>query len=370
LGRAARDAGHDVLFATHESFHPNLLAFGLPTAPAGMRPIDAFEVANGGPVDRKNLARRKQLAPDVFGDVLPRRFATDLAPLLDDWRPQLVVHEAGNFGGFFAAKRAGIPGLCHGFNRIVPREVDARTLDRVAAYAEEVGVPFEGRFVCGGGDPYLDIFPTSLQGKEFLGTTDRMTMRPVPVNEPAPFPGWVLERDRTRPFVYVTMGTAFGVIDVLQKAIGGLAMLDVDALVAAGPTIDIASLGGLPDNVRVEAWVPQADLMPYVDCVVQHGGSGTTLAALAAGLPQLLLPQGADQFTNAEALITAGAGDQLLAGELSAAAVATKVRALLTGGVARAAARELAAEIAAMPSPQAIVARLPELARELQGAAK
>jgi UDP:flavonoid glycosyltransferase YjiC (YdhE family) len=147
-------------------------------------------------------------------------------------------------------------------------------------------------------------------------------------------------------------------------------MLDVDALVASGPTIDTASLGGLPDNVKVAAWVPQADLMPYVDCVVQHGGSGTTLATLAAGLPQLVLPQGADQFTNAEALITSGAGDRLLASELSAEAVAMKVRTLLTGGAARAAARALAAEIAAMPSPKDIVARLPELTRELQGAAK
>ncbi len=111
LGIASRDAGHEVLFATDVSFHPQLEAFGLATATAGMRIIDAFAVANGAAFDHQNLPLRRQLAPDVFGTVLPRTFATTLAPLLEDWRPDLVVHEAGNLGAFVAATRAGIPGL-------------------------------------------------------------------------------------------------------------------------------------------------------------------------------------------------------------------------------------------------------------------
>jgi len=33
----------------------------------------------------------------------------------------------------------------------------------------------------------------------------------------------------------------------------------------------------LPDNVVLHTWVPQADLLPHVDVVVHHGGSGTIL---------------------------------------------------------------------------------------------
>jgi UDP:flavonoid glycosyltransferase YjiC (YdhE family) len=362
LGIAARDAGHDVVFATDASFHPTLHAFGLATASAGMRIIDAFAVVNGGPVDRQNLIRRRELAPDVFGTVLPRTLAKDLEPLLADWRPDLVLHESGSLGAFFAAKRAGIPGLCHGINGVVARDTDVLTRERVAAFADEIEVPYCGTFLCGGGDPYLDIYPASLQGQEFLETTDRIPLRPVPVNEPAQLPDWVVARDRSRPLVYLTLGTAFGRVEVLRQAISGLTTLNVDVLVAAGPTVDVAALGGVPDHVMVEAWVPQADLLPYVDVVVQHGGSGTTLATLAAGKPQLFLPQGADQFSNADAVTTAGAGDQLLASELSAEAVASKVRTLLTEGTAAAAARTLAAEIAAMPSPADTVTRLPAFA--------
>jgi hypothetical protein len=48
-----------------------------------------------------------------------------------------------------------------------------------------------------------------------------------------------------------------------------------------------------------------------VDLIVHHGGTGTVLSALEVGLPQLLLPQGADQFLNAEILAAAGAARAL-----------------------------------------------------------
>jgi UDP:flavonoid glycosyltransferase YjiC (YdhE family) len=103
--------------------------------------------------------------------------------------------------------------------------------------------------------------------------------------------------------------------------------------------------------------------LPHVDVVVHHGGSGTTLGALTVGAPQLLLPQGADQFANADAVTAAGAGLRLLPGELSAEAIADHVRKLLSRqGNHRDAARLIAGEIARMPSPDEVARRLPEYA--------
>lgn len=115
-----------------------------------------------------------------------------------------------------------------------------------------------------------------------------------------------------------------------------------------------------PGNVTLHAWVPQADVVAHADVVVHHGGSGTTLGALAGGVPQLVLPQGADQFANAEALCAAGAALRLLPGELSADAVTEQVRKLPAH---RAAARAIAAEIAAMPSPDEVARELPKYAK-------
>lgn len=68
-----------------------------------------------------------------------------------------------------------------------------------------------------------------------------------------------------------------------------------------------AALGELPPTVHVEKWLPLAPLLPRCDAVLCHAGTGTTLAALAAGLPLVLVPQGADQFDNARACERAGA---------------------------------------------------------------
>jgi UDP:flavonoid glycosyltransferase YjiC (YdhE family) len=94
-----------------------------------------------------------------------------------------------------------------------------------------------------------------------------------------------------------------------------------------------------------------------------HGGSGTTLGALTVGAPQLILPQGADQFANAEALSTAGAALRLLPDELSADAIAEHTGQLLPHhghSGHRDAARAIAEEIARMPAPDEVARQLPE----------
>ena len=90
-----------------------------------------------------------------------------------------------------------------------------------------------------------------------------------------------------------------------------IAAFDVDVLVTVGPEGEPAALGEVPDNVYVERFVAQSAVLPLVDLIVHHGGTGTVLSALEVGLPQLLLPQGADQFVNAEILTSAGAARAL-----------------------------------------------------------
>jgi UDP:flavonoid glycosyltransferase YjiC (YdhE family) len=61
-------------------------------------------------------------------------------------------------------------------------------------------------------------------------------------------------------------------------------------------------------NVHVETWVAQEDVFAEASIVICHGGSGTTLGALAAGVPLIVLPMFADQPTNAALVQQAGAG--------------------------------------------------------------
>ncbi|HEV7979146.1 glycosyltransferase [Amycolatopsis sp.] len=360
LALAAKDAGHDVVFATSEEFLAPLRKAGLEVAAAGLPIRAAFGKLHGGIPESRTPEQLNEMISEVFGEIMPRQVMQDLKPLLDVIRPDLVVHEAGNPGAAVAAWKAGIPGLCHGFGRESASPVVAVIGDRMRAFAAEQGLDLPGDYPAAAGNRYLDICPPSWQTPEFKAAVDRIELRPVAWNEPGELPSGV--RYRKRPLVYLTLGTAMGNALVLRQAIEGLAKLPVDVLVASGPSLTDVDLGEMPGNVRLEAWVPQGDLLPHVDLVVHHGGSGTTLGALAAGKVQLCIPQGADQFTNAEALVAAGACAVLLPGELNADAVTELARRLLADEAMQAVAHRFRDEIAEMPSPESIVARLPKLA--------
>jgi UDP:flavonoid glycosyltransferase YjiC (YdhE family) len=314
LAVAARAAGHEVHFAAGENVHPPLAANRL----RPFRPADSFYEI----------------------------YAEDLEPELARLQPDLVIHEWGVPGAAIAAHRAGIPGIWHGFGRLFPEGIG------LESPTTNVGAP---------GRPHIDICPPSLQDKEFVATQDRIELRPVPYSEPAALPAWVSRRP-SRSLLYLTFGTAFGTPELLTTAIEGLARLDARVVVAAG-RVRPDLLGDVPDNVTVYPWVAQATLLPHVDVVVHHGGSGTTLGALTVGAPQLLLPQGADQFANADAVSAAGAGLVLLPAELSANAIAEHTHKLFAhhGEAGHSgAARAIAEEIAGMPSPDQVAHRLPE----------
>ena len=104
-------------------------------------------------------------------------------------------------------------------------------------------------------------------------------------------------------------------------------------LVTVGRHADPAELGALPPNVHVERWVAQASVMPHAAAMVAHGGAGTTLAALAAGVPLVMLPLSADQPINARHVAELGAGVALDGGATGVARLAEAVARVLRGAV-------------------------------------
>jgi rhamnosyltransferase subunit B len=89
----------------------------------------------------------------------------------------------------------------------------------------------------------------------------------------------------------------------------------------------------LPPQVRHVAFAPFRQLLPRCAAVVHHGGIGTTAAALAAGIPQLILPLAWDQPDNAERVRRLGAGASLAPRHRTAAHLARALARLITPGV-------------------------------------
>ena len=361
LAIAAREQGHDVLYAVDPGFHEPVRRLGFTVVGAGISIFEAFVQANslhGTPEFRREMLR--QTAVDAFGSVLPRRFTEDLTPVLERDKPDLVVFEIINPGAGIAAMQAGIPIVCHGFGKLDENLVPPPMTALLLEYLDELGITIPDGQHFGLGSPYVDIFPPSLQDLAYLKDVERIPLRPVPFAEPQELPDWVIAH--RKPLVYLTFGTAFAGLELLQKAIAGLSRLDAEVLVSTGPLVEASLVADVPGNVHVMSWVPQADLLAHADLVVHHGGSGTTVSAMTSGVPQLVLPQGADQFRNAEIVAAANLGAQLVGDQFTSEAAFEAAGRLLNDAGVRDSVDGIAAEIAAMPSPAEVVPRLVELA--------
>lgn len=374
LAVAAREAGHKVTFATGTVRHKLLTELGLDVVTAGRETEElvaeaARAVGVPPPSEQKAPDRQAmELISREFCRLAPKSYVDDLLPAFERQRPDLVVHASYNPGAGLAAKVAGIPALCHASGRVRPAKdyLMVMSEDVLREYAAELGLDLPADYATYLGHRYLDICPKSLQDPDFVASCGdlRSELRPVGFNPPGELPAWVRERSPSRPLVYLTLGTESDnrVLHMMRETIAGLSSLDVDVFVAT-PKL-AGELGALPDNVRVESWVAQAELLPHVDLVVQHGGNGTTFGALGSGIPQLFLQNlpGPDQLLNAGMVCDAGAGERLKHEEVTAASVAEAASHLLGDPERIVAAKEIARQVAAMPSPEEVALRLPEYA--------
>jgi hypothetical protein len=193
-------------------------------------------------------------APKAFGDILARRMAADLLPVMSDYKPDLVVYEVFNPGAGIAAALAGVPAVCHGIGRVEADPTWQATRDTWMHTAEDLGIDTRSRLPDFFGNTYLDICPPSLQRPDIVALSNREVMRPIAWNAESSLPPVVVRRDSGRSLVLLTFGTAFARTDLMREAIEGLSALDVDVIAALGPRVERAAVGDVPSNVTAEEW--------------------------------------------------------------------------------------------------------------------
>merc|ERR1712224_1013155 len=88
--------------------------------------------------------------------------------------------------------------------------------------------------------------------------------------------------------------------------LGGWAELDADKLRGQADSEQLEAYA--KDNVLFVQTAPHEWLFPQCSVIVHHGGSGTTAAALRAGVPSIITPCAFDQFDNAQLLESHGCG--------------------------------------------------------------
>lgn len=98
--------------------------------------------------------------------------------------------------------------------------------------------------------------------------------------------------------------------------------------------------GILPENVRHVRHAPFDALFPRCRAIVHHGGIGTTSKAIAAGIPQLIIPRSHDQPDNARRVERLGLGRTLSYEKLDAGTLRQTLGALLSSEASQAAGRK------------------------------
>jgi UDP:flavonoid glycosyltransferase YjiC (YdhE family) len=309
---------------------------------------------------------------ELFADRCTAAMLDSAREAREAWQPGLVVREPCEYASAIVAHEAGTPQAQVGISLAsIEFGVCAMVAPIIDRFASGVAATI-------GSSPYLSSFPPSLDPSEWPDTRRFRTpapSTPVPSTPQAsPSEGTEWWPGGEQPLVYVTFGSVLGTLpearSVFRCALDAVAALPARVLLTVGHATDVTSLGHLPENTRVQQWVPQDAVLRHAAVVVCHGGSGTTFGALAAGVPLVICPLFADQPFNGKAVQNAGAGVVLGRNEEASSGL----RGLGPGNVAplrerieevlgepsyRSAAERVAGEIAALPTLDDLVRQLP-----------
>lgn len=344
--------GHQVCVSAPPNHQAALAKAGLDHAPVDFPTADQ---------SRPVLSQLFKLSGDAaFAMAIRARFVEMFAAMalpklqetIRSWKPDLILRESCEFAAVLAAEGAAIPHA-----RVAILNPDAENFFTEVASGPldilrtSVGLsPDNGAALRTG--PAFTAFPPSFFDAKARSSGHLPFGVRAPVEAavpPATPPSWMPNDDR--PLVYMTFGTVLGMYPmakaVYRASLDALADLPIHALLTTGPGVDIGSFGAIPANVTVEAYVPQSQIWPYAKAVLCHGGSGTMLGGLAAGIPMVIAPLFADQPHNARSVEAIGAG--IAVQSQDAPALRAAIEHVLATPDMHVVAGDIAAEMAAMP---------------------
>jgi UDP:flavonoid glycosyltransferase YjiC (YdhE family) len=317
LGRALAERGHEVVVETWERWREPVEELGIEFAAA-----EEYTV----------------FPPPAFGsgDASAADAARALAPLLAEWRPHAVVSDILTLAPTLAAEVAGVrhatliphlypvseeemPFFASGAR--LPRTALGRALWRVSTPLLEIGLR-QGRDELNEQRALLGLAPSE---RFHSGISERLALVATfpQLEYPRQWPAHVrvtgpMEFEVPHPDVELPAGEAPLVLvapstakdpqcSLVRAALEGLAQEPVRVLATtnlARPRRPIE----VPGNAVLVDWVSYTQALAQARLVICHGGHGTAVRALGAGVPVLCCPVEGDMVENALRVDWAGAG--------------------------------------------------------------
>jgi UDP:flavonoid glycosyltransferase YjiC (YdhE family) len=308
----------------------------------------------------------------TLADITTRRMVPDLLAIGEEWRPDLIVREGMEYGGCIAAERLGIKHASiagNAYAAVDSPEINYFTGNRLmlaeplARHREQFGLPPDPELRMPFRYLHLCFTPPAWDGSSVPRPANAHFLRHVRTVPPGSrLPDWVATLPE-RPTVFASLGTVFnktpGALEAIVEALAGER---ANVIVAIGRDRAADAFGPQPQHVRLEAYVPQALLLPHCDAFVTHGGFNSVKEALGEGVPMVVVPISADQPYSAERCAALGLGTTVWSHERTADAIRDAVRDVLTEPRYRDSAHAFQAEMRALPGPEHMVELLEETA--------
>ena len=304
LARAAAAAGDEVLFATPAEGVARVEAFG----------FAATAVPYGDPADIgrawANLPDRDlntYVVADIFLRIQGRAALPAVRAAIASFGADLVI--SAEMGSLVAAEASGVRSGMLGITALDLADLDldpgVRPRSTTCASRPVCPVP-AGCPTTPGPLPQPDS--ADALGRPDKRPADAIWYRHEDAEGPVPRPS--AGRAGRRPQVYATLGSMAGANDFGRPIFRPCSMRWAGSMPTccspSAPSTASSSAG-----CRTTSPSPRtrrsAEAMDC-DVVVTHAGSGTTVAALARGLPLVAVPMFADQMHNADRLVAAGIG--------------------------------------------------------------
>ncbi|MBO1419693.1 macrolide family glycosyltransferase, partial [Streptomyces sp. FH025] len=314
--------GHRVSYVNHESFREVIESTGAAFVPypTALPLRTSTEGWVEEPVALQELFLDDALA---MWPVLLERFAEG------GDRPDLVLSDIGSFAGRALGERLGVPVVqlsptyvgWDGFEQDFPEVFDAvrkapggaEHYRRFADWLEEAGTvqrdvdAFKGR-----PERSIALIPRALQPNADRVDERRFSFVGPCFGDRAHQGGWQ-RPDGAEKVLLVSLGSAFthqpAFYRACVQAFGDLP--GWHTVLQVGAHTDLAELGEVPDTVEVHRWVPQLSVLAQADAFVTHAGMGGSSEGLFHAVPMIAVPQAADQFANADALVGLGVARRL-----------------------------------------------------------
>jgi MGT family glycosyltransferase len=404
IAHALRERGHTAAFYSGAAARSIIEAEGFECFPfvrIDESRLEKLMFAPDRDVSGQRPLRAKKLLRAWLIDTIPQQ-VEDLARILDDWQPDLIVSETSMWGPilvlhetydipvavFSTVASCMLPGPgAPPFGLGLPRlhGLPARAL---AALARPAGSLLAANFrrAANAVRAQYRLPPLSISVTQYTGRMPLYLMPSLPEfdyqrqdlppsvryigpciwNSPRdePAPPWLRQLSRERPWVHVSEGTVQSQSPFLLRAAAqGLANLPIEIILTTGGNREPSELdlGVLAPNIHTARWLPHCDLLPYTNVLVTTGGAGTVMTALHAGVPLVVVPTEWDKPENAQRVVDAGVGVRLSPRRCTPARLRAAVEQVLSDPTFHSNARRMSELIANYDGPALAAEQLEQL---------